>query len=224
MNAGRVTGRAFFLASPRIALRYRRALAQAVLVESVQHRRVPTYVRVRPHMHLFIEKGSVESTHKVPTSHAKGSVESTHEVPTSHYHTKHCHAAVASFIHNTPTRKRSHHASTRHSHDHTKVQAKERILTGVLVHRVTRPLRGSVSCGSGWSVPRVSIQLTHSAEERRKALGKAGVRGPRVRGRTWPDPPAARAQPTLSRTVRRSTSNTKTGPARGRFRRATCPW
>ena len=31
---------------------------------------------------------------------------------------------------------------------------------------------------------------------------KAGVRGPRVRGRTWPDPPAARAQPTLSRTVR----------------------
>ena len=39
------------------------------------------------------------------------------------------------------------------------------ILTGVLVHRVTRPLRGSVSCGSGWSVqyctvPCVSIQLT----------------------------------------------------------------
>ena len=31
---------------------------------------------------------------------------------------------------------------------------------GVLVHRVTRPLRGSVSCGSGWSVPYVSIQLT----------------------------------------------------------------
>ena len=36
------------------------------------------------------------------------------------------------------------------------------ILTGVLVHRVTRPLRGSVSCGSGWSVPCVSIQLTLS--------------------------------------------------------------
>ena len=35
-------------------------------------------------------------------------------------------------------------------------------LTGVLVHRVTRPLRGSVSCGSGWSVPCVSIQLTLS--------------------------------------------------------------
>ena len=35
-----------------------------------------------------------------------------------------------------------------------------KILTGVLVHRVTRPLRGSVSCGSGWSVPCVSIQLT----------------------------------------------------------------
>ena len=34
-----------------------------------------------------------------------------------------------------------------------------KILTGVLVHRVTRPLRGSVSCGSGWSVPCVSIQL-----------------------------------------------------------------
>ena len=32
--------------------------------------------------------------------------------------------------------------------------------TGVLVHRVTRPLRGSVSCGTGWSVPCVSIQLT----------------------------------------------------------------
>ena len=34
-------------------------------------------------------KGSVESTHKVPTSHTiveKGSVESTHKVPTSHYH------------------------------------------------------------------------------------------------------------------------------------------
>ena len=29
-----------------------------------------------------------------------------------------------------------------------------------LVHRATRPLRGSVSCGSGWSVPCVSIQLT----------------------------------------------------------------
>ena len=26
---------------------------------------------------------------------AKGSVESTHKVPTSHYRTKHCHAAVA---------------------------------------------------------------------------------------------------------------------------------
>ena len=36
--------------------------------------------------------------------------------------------------------------------------------TGVLVHRVTRPLRGSVSCGSGWSVPCVSIQLTLSQE------------------------------------------------------------
>ena len=33
-----------------------------------------------------------------------------------------------------------------------------------IVHRVTRPLRGSVSCGSGWSVPVpcVSIQLTLS--------------------------------------------------------------
>ena len=30
------------------------------------------------------------------------------------------------------------------------------------LHRVTRPLRGSVSCGSGCSVPCVSIQLTLS--------------------------------------------------------------
>ena len=37
-----------------------------------------------------------------------------------------------------------------------------KILTSVLVHRLTRPLRGSVSCGSGWSVPCVSIQLTLS--------------------------------------------------------------
>ena len=37
-----------------------------------------------------------------------------------------------------------------------------KILTGVLVHRVPRPLRGSVSWGSGWSVPCVSIQLTLS--------------------------------------------------------------
>ena len=37
-----------------------------------------------------------------------------------------------------------------------------KILTGVFVHRVARPLRGSVSCGSGWSVPCVSIQLTLS--------------------------------------------------------------
>ena len=38
----------------------------------------------------------------------KGSVESTHEVPTSHYHTKHCHAAVVSLgglsDFNTPVR------------------------------------------------------------------------------------------------------------------------
>ena len=27
----------------------------------------------------------------------------------------------------------------------------------MLVHRVARPLRGSVSCGSGWSVPCVSV-------------------------------------------------------------------
>ena len=34
---------------------------------------------------------------KVPKSLLeKGSVESTHKVPTSHYHTKHCHAAVVS--------------------------------------------------------------------------------------------------------------------------------
>jgi hypothetical protein len=37
-----------------------------------------------------------------------------------------------------------------------------KILAGVLVHRATRPLRGSVLRGSGWSVPCVSIQLTLS--------------------------------------------------------------
>ena len=40
-----------------------------------------------------------------------------------------------------------------------------KLFTGVLVHRVTRPLRGSVSGGSGWSVPCVSIQLTLSQKE-----------------------------------------------------------
>jgi hypothetical protein len=34
----------------------------------------------------------------------KGSVESTHKVPTSHYHTKHCHAVVASLGGLTPAR------------------------------------------------------------------------------------------------------------------------
>ena len=29
---------------------------------------------------------------------AQGSVESTHKVPTSHYRTKHCHAAVAAVV------------------------------------------------------------------------------------------------------------------------------
>ena len=28
-----------------------------------------------------------------------------------------------------------------------------KILAGVLVHRAARPLRGSVSCGRGWSIP-----------------------------------------------------------------------
>ena len=36
------------------------------------------------------------------------------------------------------------------------------VCLSVLVYRAKRPLRGSVSCGSGWSVPRVSIQLTLS--------------------------------------------------------------
>ena len=82
----------------------------------------------------FIAKGSVESTHKVPTSHydllrhetllrnakgsvesthnsfiAKGSVESTHKVPTSHYHAKHrtdgrCHRGRVARWTNTPAR------------------------------------------------------------------------------------------------------------------------
>ena len=56
----------------------------------------------------------------------------------------------------------------------------------MLVHRVARPLRGSVSCGSGWSVPCVSIQLTLSQkwkEGRKDRFGweegrkeKAGIR------------------------------------------------
>ena len=186
-------------------------------------------------MHLFIEKGSVESTDKVPTSHAKGSVESTHEVPTSHYHTKHCHAAVASFIHNTPTRKRSHHASTRHSHDHTKVQAKERILTGVLVHRVTRPLRGSVSCGSGWSVPRVSIQLTHDSPRRKtnetlsypKRLARPGCgdRGSAAGlGRTRPRPGRSRHSHAQSAEALQTPRRVPHGGGLEGQRRATCPW
>ena len=32
-----------------------------------------------------------------------------------------------------------------------------KIPAGVLVHRATRPLRGSVSCGSGWSVHLVCV-------------------------------------------------------------------
>ena len=32
-----------------------------------------------------------------------------------------------------------------------------KILDGVLVHRATRPLRGTVSCGSGWSVHLVCV-------------------------------------------------------------------
>ena len=48
-----------------------------------------------------LREGQLETTHanayRVGHYHgklAKGSVESTHKVPTSHYHTKHCHAAV----------------------------------------------------------------------------------------------------------------------------------
>ena len=36
------------------------------------------------------------TTRNTATHIAKGSVESTHKVPTSHYHTKHCHAVVGS--------------------------------------------------------------------------------------------------------------------------------
>ena len=72
-----------------------------------------------------MEKGSVESTHKVPTSHyrtkhchsfiEKGSVESTHKVPTSHYRTKHCH--MHSFIthhhvHSRSELQRTHNMQT----------------------------------------------------------------------------------------------------------------
>ena len=56
-----------------------------------------------------------------------------------------------------------------------------KIFTGVLVHRVTRPLRGSVSCGSGWSVPCVSIQLTLSQENLNFCRG--GSRTPPLQGK-----------------------------------------
>ena len=54
-----------------------------------------------------MRKGQLRATHanaqhighyntKLGIIFEKGSVESTHKVPTSHYHTKHCHAAVVS--------------------------------------------------------------------------------------------------------------------------------
>ena len=56
-------------------------------------------------MMVFVEKGSVESTHKVPTSH---------------YHTKHCHAAVVSLGGLTHRRgfSRSAPTPTVHAHPH----------------------------------------------------------------------------------------------------------
>ena len=81
-----------------------------------------------------------------------------------------------------------------------------KILTGVLVHRVTRPLRGSVSCGSGWSVsPCVSIQLPlgstlkHEGRYRGAPWGSRGSRpSSSVRGwgeKTWVQSCAHRGSP-----------------------------
>jgi hypothetical protein len=58
-----------------------------------------------------------------------------------------------------------------------------KILAGVLVHRATRPLRGSVSCGSGWSVPCVSIQLTLSQNLR--SYLRAPLMRLRMQTRDW---------------------------------------
>ena len=43
---------------------------------------------------------------------------------------------------------------------------------------VARPLRGSVSCGSGWSVPCVSIQLTLSQRRKIADSTKSQIQGP----------------------------------------------
>ena len=48
--------------------------------------------RRQRHKFSFLRKGQLNRH----TLFVKGSVESTHKVPTSHYHTKHCHAAVVS--------------------------------------------------------------------------------------------------------------------------------
>ena len=45
----------------------------------------------------------------------------------------------------------------------------------MLVHRVA--LRGSVSCGSGWSVPCVSIQLTLSQKWKEGRKDRFGLGG-----------------------------------------------
>ena len=51
-----------------------------------------TKTRSTPFQPAFLRSVSIEAR----LIFAKGSVESTHKVPTSHYHTKHCHAAVVS--------------------------------------------------------------------------------------------------------------------------------
>jgi hypothetical protein len=97
-----------------------------------------------------------------------------------------------------------------------------KILTGVLVHRVTRPLRGSVSCGSGWSVPCVSIQLT---------LSQAGVlvhrvtrplRGSVSCGSGW-SVPCVSIQLTLSQASKFENGVCARAPRRGADRRSGAP-
>ena len=46
-----------------------------------------------------------------------------------------------------------------------------KILTGVLVHRVTRPLRGSVSCGSGQFGMRSRVSFLADLLAKRKPIG-----------------------------------------------------
>jgi hypothetical protein len=77
------------------------------------------------------------------------------------------------------------------------------------MHRATRPLRGSVSCGSGWSVPCVSIQLTLS----QNMLSRAAHMSKRAQRRRHP--PSRRQARTRDRAVMAGTLSHGTTAARG---------